>query len=64
MNARHLIPQLVAMGLANGILIGAAVVTSHPLYYLLVATGAGTFINLTWFLASRSRRAASESGVK
>ncbi len=38
---------------ANALLIGAALATTHPIYYLLVAAGVGTLINLTFLLAGR-----------
>ncbi len=38
---------------ANSILIGAALATTRPIYYLLVAAGVGTFINLTFLFAGR-----------
>ncbi len=38
---------------ANAILIGAALATSRPIHYLLVAAGVGTFINLTFLVAGR-----------
>ncbi len=38
---------------ANAMLMGAALATTRPLYYLLVAAGVGTFINLTFLVAGR-----------
>jgi hypothetical protein len=64
MIAHRAVPKLIAMGVANGILIGAALATSHPVHYLLVAIGAGTFINVTWFVSSRWRGANETAGTK
>ncbi len=44
---------LAGIGIANGILIGAALATTRPLHYLLVSAGVGTFINLTYLFAGR-----------
>ncbi len=47
------VTTLAGLGIANGILIGAALATAHPLHYLLLGAGAGTFINLTYLFAGR-----------
>ena len=47
------ITTLAGIGMANGILIGAALATSRPLHYLLLSAGAATFINLTYLFAGR-----------
>ncbi len=38
---------------ANAILLGAAMATSRPLYYLAMAAVVGTFVNLTFLAAGR-----------
>ncbi len=47
------VTTLAGIGIANGILIGAALATARPLHYLLLAAGAGTLINLTYLFAGR-----------
>ncbi len=45
--------KLIGIGAANGILVAAALTTSRPVHYLALAVLAGTFINLTFLVASR-----------
>ena len=47
------VTTLAGIGIANGILIGAALATTRPLHYLLLAAGVGTFINMTFLFAGR-----------
>ncbi len=53
MRHANTITTLAGIGVANGILIGAALATSRPLHYLLLGAGVGTFINLTFLFAGR-----------
>ncbi len=44
---------VIMVSLANGILLGAALTTSRPGCYLVVAIGAGTLLNLAYVMAGR-----------
>jgi hypothetical protein len=47
--------ELLALGLANGLLLGAALAATHRGHALAVAAGAGTFISLTYLIVTRWR---------
>lgn len=49
----HHLASVIGISMANGILAGAALASSRPVYYLAVAAAVGTFINLTYVLAGR-----------
>ncbi len=48
--------ELLALGVANGLLLGAGLAAAHRVQALGVAAGAGTFITLTYLLATRFRQ--------
>ena len=48
--------EVLALGLANGLLLGAALATADRGHALFVASGAGTFITLTYLLMTRWRQ--------
>ena len=45
--------EVLALGLANGVLLGAGLTAEHRVPALLIACGAGTLITLTYLLAMR-----------
>ncbi len=47
------IPQLIGIGIANGILIGGALATAHRGRYLAVAIATGIFITFTYVMSCR-----------
>ena len=55
-HVRRALAEVLALGLANGLLLGAALATAHPGHALAVATGSGTFITLTYLLVTRWRQ--------
>ena len=54
-HVRRAIAEVLALGLANGLLLGAGLAAAHRGHGLLVASGAGTFITLTYLLMTRWR---------
>ena len=44
---------MVALSLANGVLLGMALAASRPAYYLVLAATVGTLLNLTYVMARR-----------
>jgi threonine/homoserine/homoserine lactone efflux protein len=48
--------ELLALGVANGLLLGAGLAAADRVHALVVATGAGTFISLTYLVVTRFRR--------
>ena len=50
MRARRVLGELLALGLTNGALLGAALAAAHPTAALLVASGGGTFISFLYLL--------------
>lgn len=48
---RRTFGEVLALGLTNGILLGAALAGSNPVSALLVASGGSTFLNLIYLLA-------------
>ncbi len=59
MNRGHGFIPAVALSLGNGMMMGAALTTSHPLQYLALAAGVGTFVNLTYVLAAKLWRVST-----
>ncbi len=51
----RMMAEVLALGVANGLLLGAALAAAHRAHALLVAAGAGTFITLTYLVATRFR---------
>ena len=54
---RRALAEVLALGLANGLLLGAGLAAAHPAHGLMVASGAGTFITLTYLLMTHWRQA-------
>ena len=52
-HARRALSEMLALGLANGLLLGAVLMAAHRGPALLMACGAGTFITLTYLLTMR-----------
>ena len=50
---RRVLFELLALGLANGLLLGAGLTAVHRAPAMLMACGAGTFITLTYLLTAR-----------
>jgi len=44
---------VAGISFANALLLGAALASTQPLFYLAVAAGVGTLLNLTYLLAGR-----------
>jgi len=55
-HVRRAIAEVLALGLANGLLLGAAIAAANRGHALFVASGAGTFITLTYLLITRWRQ--------
>jgi hypothetical protein len=53
---RRALAEVLALGLANGLLLGAGLAGAHRGHALMVASGAGTFITLTYLLMTRWRQ--------
>jgi hypothetical protein len=53
---RRALAEVLALGLANGLLLGTALAAAHRGHALIVASGAGTFISLTYLLMTRWRQ--------
>ncbi len=53
---RRALAELLALGLANGLLLGGALATAHRGHALVVAVGTGTFVTLTYLLTTRWRQ--------
>jgi len=53
---RRALAEVLALGLANGLLLGAGLSAANRGHALVVATGAGTFITLTYLLMTRWRQ--------
>ena len=52
-HARGALSEVLALGLTNGLLLGAGLTAAHRGQALLMACGAGTFISLTYLLTTR-----------
>ena len=52
-DARRALSEVLALGLTNGLLLGAGLTATHRAPALLLACGAGTFITLTYLLLTR-----------
>jgi len=52
-HARRALSEVLALGLGNGLLLGAGLTASHRAPALLWACGAGTFLTLTYLLMTR-----------
>lgn len=55
-HARRALAEVLALGLANGLLLGTALTAAHRGPALLIASGIGTFVTLTYLLIMRWRR--------
>lgn len=55
--ARRVVGEVLGLGLANGIFIGAGLMASHPAHGVLAAIGAGTCMTLAYLFMTASRRA-------
>ena len=53
---RRALAEVLALGLANGLLLGAGLAAANRGHALVVATGTGTFITLTYLLMTRWRQ--------
>lgn len=53
---RRALAELLALGLANGLLLGGALAAAHRGHALAVAVGTGTFVTLTYLLMTRWRQ--------
>ncbi len=49
----HGLIAVIGISMANGILLGAALATSRPVFYVAVAMGVSTLLNLTYVMAGR-----------
>ncbi len=52
-HARRAVTEVLALGLANGVLLGAGLTAAHRGPALLLASGAGTFLTLIYLLTMR-----------
>jgi hypothetical protein len=52
-HARRALFEVLALGLANGLLLGAALAAANPGPALLLACGAGTVVTLVYLLTTR-----------
>lgn len=52
-HAQRALSEVLALGLTNGLLLGAALTATHRVPALLIASGAGTLITLTYLLMTR-----------
>lgn len=50
---RRALTEMLVLGLANGLLLGAAMTAAHRAPALLIASGVGTFVTLTYLLTTR-----------
>jgi len=50
---RRALTEVLTLGLANGLLLGAGLTAAHRAPALLVASGAGTFLTLSYLLVTR-----------
>lgn len=55
--ARGAVREVLGLGLANGIFIGAGMMAAHPAHGVLAALGAGTCMTMAYFFAKASRTA-------
>jgi hypothetical protein len=55
-DARRVLSEVLALGVANGLLMGTALTASHRGPALLMASGVGTFVTLTYLLETRWRQ--------
>lgn len=53
---RRALAEVLALGLANGLLLGVGLAAANRGHALMVASGAGTFITLTYLLMTRWRQ--------
>ena len=51
-HTRRAISEVLALGLTNGLLLGAGLTAAHRAPALLMASAFGTFITLTYLLAT------------
>ncbi len=55
-HARRALSEVLALGVTNGLLLGAGLTAAHRVPALLIASGAGTFITLAYLLTMRWRQ--------
>lgn len=55
--ARRPVKEVIGLGLANGIFIGAGLLASHPAHGVLAALGAGTCMTVAYLFVKASRTA-------
>ena len=55
-HARRALSEVLALGLGNGLLLGAALTSAHRAPALLMACGLGTLLTLTYLLTMRWKR--------
>lgn len=55
-HVRRALAEVLALGMANGLLLGAGLAAVNRGHALMVASGAGTFITLTYLLMTRWRQ--------
>ena len=55
-HARRALSEVLALGLANGVLLGAGLTAAHRVPALFMAFGAGTLVTLTYLLVLRWKR--------
>ncbi len=53
MNRGHGLAMAVVLSLGNGLVMGAALATAHPMQYLALAVACSTFVNLGYVLMAR-----------
>jgi hypothetical protein len=54
--ARRALSEVLALGLANGLLLGAGLTSAHRGPALLMASGIGTFMTFAYLLTMRWKR--------
>ncbi len=55
-HARRALAEVLTLGLANGLLLGAGLTAAHRAPALLVASGVGTLVTLAYLLTMRWRQ--------
>jgi len=55
--SRRAIGEILALGVANGVFLGAGFMAPSPLHAVLAAMGAGSCISLAYLFVTASRRA-------
>jgi hypothetical protein len=63
-HARRALSEVLALGLANGLLLGAGLAAADRAPALFMACGAGTFITLTYLLTMRRRQSSITAFVE